>query len=124
MVSKKKWSQQVTEHSDAMTLEPGVFARSDPTNIARSVKRSAEHSRRRKAGAYRSAISMLSFYLNRGGKQLPITQRRRIEAAKQELRRLFGRTSTASKNVRHKVASKRPIKRRSAKNHAGSSMAR
>jgi hypothetical protein len=81
----------VTRTSDALDLESGVFARDDPRRIARSLKRSAERSRRRKADPFRSAMSMLTFYINRAGKQLPAARRARLEAAKAELRELFGR---------------------------------
>ena len=87
----KRWSQQVTEHSDALDLKPGVFALRDPKQIAASLKRSAESSSRRKTSAYRSALSMLTFYINRAGKTLPQAQRGRLERAKEELRRQFGR---------------------------------
>jgi hypothetical protein len=87
----KRWSQQVTEHSDALDLKPGVFALRDPKQIAASLKRSAESSSRRKTSAYRSALSMLTFYINRAGKTLPQAQRSRLERAKEELRRQFGR---------------------------------
>lgn len=86
---RMKWSQQVTEHSNALDLESGVFAKDDPKAIARSLKRSAEHSRRRKSAPFRSAMSMLTFYINRAGDQLPGSRRRKLEAAKDELRRLF-----------------------------------
>jgi hypothetical protein len=88
---RKRWSQRVTETSDALDLEEGVFTLEDPRAIARSLKRSAERSRRRKADPFRSAMSMLTFYVNRAGKQLPAAQRARLEAAKDELRDLFGR---------------------------------
>jgi hypothetical protein len=87
----RRWSQEVTERSNALDLDPGVFARSDPRSIARSLKRSAERSRRRKADPFRSAMSMLTFYINRAGRSLPVAQRRRLEAAKDELRRLYRR---------------------------------
>lgn len=77
--------------SDALDLEPGVFKKSTPKAIAASLKRSADRSRRRKSEPYRSAMSMLTFHLNRGGKQISAAQRRRLERAKQELRRLYGR---------------------------------
>jgi hypothetical protein len=89
--SPSRWSQQVTEHSDALDLKQGVFKLTDPKKIAASLKRSAEHSSRRKAGAYRSALSMLTFYINRAGKGLPKTQRARLERAKGELKRAFGK---------------------------------
>jgi hypothetical protein len=88
---KKRWSQRVTERSNALDLDPGVFTRSDPASIARSLKRSADRSRRRKSDPYRSAMSMLTFYMNRAGKTLSAAQRRRLEAAKDELRRLYRR---------------------------------
>ena len=87
----KRWSQRVTETSNALDLESGVFAQKDPRAIARSLKRSAERSRRRKADPYRSSMSMLTFYINRAGKSLPKAQRARLESAKNELRDLFGR---------------------------------
>lgn len=90
-VKRDRWSQRVGETSDALDLETGVFAKDDPREIARSLKRSAERSRRRKSDPFRSAMSMLTFYINRAGKQLPAKQRARLEAAKSELRVLFGR---------------------------------
>jgi hypothetical protein len=89
--SRKRWSQRVTETSDSLDLEVGVFALKDPRQIARSLKQSAERSRRRKADPYRSAMSMLTFYINRAGRQLGKKQRARLEAAKDELRDLFGK---------------------------------
>jgi hypothetical protein len=89
--SPKRWSQRVTKESDALDLKRGVFTLRDPKRIAASLKRSAERSSRRKAGAYRSALSMLTFYVNRAGKTLPKTQRERLERAKTELKRQFGR---------------------------------
>ena len=89
--SPKRWSQRVTQESDALDLKRGVFTLRDPKRIAASLKRSAERSSRRKAGAYRSALSMLTFYVNRAGKTLPKTQRERLERAKVELKRQFGR---------------------------------
>lgn len=84
-----KWSQRVTEESNALDLDPGVFTWEDPGKIARSLKRSAERSDRRKSSPFRSAMSMLNFYINRAGRQLPSKQRARLEAAKDELRALF-----------------------------------
>jgi hypothetical protein len=89
--SAKRWSQKVTQDSDALDLKRGVFRLRDPKRIAASLKRSAERSSRRKAGAYRSALSMLTFYVNRAGKALPKTQRERLQRAKVELKRQFGR---------------------------------
>lgn len=87
----KRWSQRVTRESDALDLKQGVFKLTSAKKIAASLKRSAEHTSRRKAGAYRSALSMLTFYINRAGKTLPKTQRTRLERAKVELKRAFGR---------------------------------
>jgi hypothetical protein len=91
VAARRKWSQDVTEHSNALDLERDVFTRHDPKQIARSLKRSAEHSRRRKSSPYRSAMSMLTFYINRAGKDLEPGQKRVLEAAKDELRKAFGR---------------------------------
>ncbi len=87
----RKWSQEVTEHGDALDLKKGVFTLKDPKKIAASLKASAEHSRRRKSGPYRSALSMLIFYMNRGGKNLPASRKRILQRAKRELRHQFGR---------------------------------
>ena len=87
----RKWSAEVTEHSDALDLEPDVFESKNPKKIAQSLKKSAEHSQRRKAGPFRSAMSMLTFYINRAGKNLSSSQRKVLEAAKNELRAAFGR---------------------------------
>lgn len=88
--SGRKWSARVTQRSDALDLEDKVFTQR-PREIARSLKRSAERSRRRKSSPYRSAMSMLTFYINRGGTNLSAAKRRKLEAAKDELRDLFGR---------------------------------
>lgn len=88
---RTRWSQRVTETSSALDLEPGVFTFDDPRRIAESLKCSAERSRRRKTDPFRSAMSMLNFYVNRAGKQLSPQRRRLLEAAKEELRGLFGR---------------------------------
>ncbi len=90
------WSARVTKESDALDLEGGVFSLKDPKRIAASLKRSAERSHRRKAEPYRSALSMLVFYINRAGKKLPASRRRTLERAKSELRRQFGRDSARS----------------------------
>jgi hypothetical protein len=89
--ASSRWSQRVTRESDALDLQHGVFTMRDPKRIAASLKRSAERSSRRKAGAYRSALSMLTFYINRAGRTLRKTRRQRLEQAKIELRRQFGR---------------------------------
>jgi len=93
---KKRWSQEVTEKSNALDLDKGVFTWKNPKRIAASLKRSAEHSKRRKSGAFRSAMSMLTFYVNRGGKDLPKTQKAVLERAKDELRAQFGRARKES----------------------------
>jgi hypothetical protein len=87
----RRWSQRVTETSDALDLEEGVFTLEDPREIALSLKRSAEQSQRRKSEPFRSAMSMLTFYMNRAGKHLAAEQRARLEEAKDELRDLYGR---------------------------------
>jgi hypothetical protein len=89
--SKRKWSGKVTRESNALDLENSVFKKKNPKAIARSLKRSAEHSHRRKSSPYRSAMSMLTFYINRGGKNLSKTDKKRLERAKDELRHEFGR---------------------------------
>jgi hypothetical protein len=88
---RKRWSARVTERSDALDLEPKVFRSSDPRKIALSLKRSAERSKRRKARPYQSAMSMLNFYINRAGRNLPKRRKRILERAKGELRDVFGR---------------------------------
>ncbi len=89
--SGRRWSARVTKESDALDLKGGVFKLRDPQQIAASLKRSAERSRRRKANTYRSALSMLTFYINRAGKNLPASRRKTLERAKIELRKQFGR---------------------------------
>jgi hypothetical protein len=86
-----RWSARVTKQSDALDLEKSVFKSSDPHRIALSLKRSAERSKRRKTTPYQSAMSMLNFYINRGGKGLPQRQVKVLERAKGELRKVFGR---------------------------------
>jgi hypothetical protein len=81
----------VTRESNALGLDPGVFTMRNPREIAESLRRSAENSTRRKADPYRSAMSMLTFYINRGGRQLSSTQKSRLERAKDELRSLYGK---------------------------------
>jgi hypothetical protein len=97
MAATRRWSNQVTKHSNAMDLEAGVFRKKTARAIALSVKRSAERSHRRKATPYRSALSMITFYLNRGGKGLSASRRKVIEQAKDELRRLFKRPPALSR---------------------------
>jgi uncharacterized protein DUF3175 len=99
-----RWSQRVTEQSNALDLESGVFS---PRSIARSLKRSAERSHRRKADPFRSAMSMLTFYINRAGKQLSKRRLARLEAAKDELRALYGRTPRGAGRPKRARARKR-----------------
>jgi Protein of unknown function (DUF3175) len=87
----RRWSAQVTRHSNALDLTPRVFTFNDPKRIAASLKRSAQQSRRRKADPFRSALSMLTFYVNRAGKNLPVARRKVLARAKDELRKQFGR---------------------------------
>ena len=96
--SKKQtryWSHRVMQQSDALDLEKHVFKR-NPKEIALSLKRSAEQSTRRKSPPFRSAMSMLSFYENRAGKNLPAAQKQKIRKAKDELRKLYGRAPTGN----------------------------
>ena len=90
-MTQERWSQDVTGHSDALDLEDGVFTHDDPREVAKSLKRSAERSKRRKSDPFRSAMAMLTFYINRAGKDLPAERKRVLEEAKDELRALFGR---------------------------------
>jgi uncharacterized protein DUF3175 len=87
----RRWSREVTEHSDALTLDSGVFTWTEPKRIAASLKRSAERSRRRKADPFRSALSMLTFYINRAGSNLPAARKKTLMRAKDELRKQFGK---------------------------------
>ena len=89
--ARERWSGEVTAHRDALDLKPHIFTSDDPKRIARSLKRSAEASQRRKAEPFRSAMSMLTFYLNRAGQNLDDGRRRVLEQAKDELRKAFGR---------------------------------
>jgi hypothetical protein len=89
MTQRRNWSRQVTQTSNALDLEPGVFTWNDPRRIALSLSRSAEASKRRKADPFRSAMSMLVFYINRAGRKLDRRQRQVLEQAKQELRILY-----------------------------------
>lgn len=89
--SKKYWSGYVTKHSNALDLDQNVFTRKDPKSIASSLKLSAEISCRRKAEPFQSAMSMLNFYINRAGKNLPAKKKKVLEQAKVELRKTFNR---------------------------------
>jgi hypothetical protein len=114
----KKWSRRVTETSDALDLEKDVFKSGTPREIASSLKRSAERSRRRKSEPYRSAMSMLVFYINRAGRTLSASRRRTLEQAKDELRTLFGRaprTGTARRSSGTSARKSKPRKQTPAK---------
>lgn len=112
MTTKTRWSARVTKRSNALDLDSGVFTWKDPHRIARSLKRSAEHSHRRKSDPYRSAMSMLTFYINRAGTGLGARQRMVLERAKRALREEFGRqsadgkSSSRSTTTRHRTRSK------------------
>jgi hypothetical protein len=101
MANPHRWSANVTEHSDALDLDRDVFKSRDPKRIARSLKRSAKASDRRKSSAFRSAMSMLTFYINRAGKNLSAAQRRTLERAKDELRIAFGRQPKTAQRRTH-----------------------
>jgi hypothetical protein len=98
--TRRRWSKHVTENSHAMDLENGVFAQSDPKKIAQSLKNSADHSKTRKADPFRSAMSMLTFYTNRAGKNLKRRDTIKLEKTKAELRRIFGRDDGQHQNQR------------------------
>jgi hypothetical protein len=95
---RDRWSQRVTETSDALDLDKGVFSLASARGIALSLKRSADRSRRRKTDSFRSAMSMLNFYINRAGRNLSQVRRGRLEAAKDELRRLYGKKTASGRN--------------------------
>ncbi|GAC1545678.1 MAG: DUF3175 domain-containing protein [Candidatus Velthaea sp.] len=115
MPTKKKWSQKVTETSDAMDVEGGTFTQTDPKKLAEAVERDAERSTRRKSSPYRSAMSMLTFYINRAGSNLTAKQRKVLDEAKEVLRAEFGptakpkpsRKSTKAKSVRKVTKAKK-----------------
>ncbi len=92
--ASKRWSGDVTRHSNALDLEGGVFKLASAKKIAASLKRSAEASRRRKGTAYQSAMSMLNFYINRAGRDLPARKKHTLQVAKSELRKAFGREAS------------------------------
>jgi hypothetical protein len=99
--SSRRWSKRVTRTSDALDLDRGVFTSKDPRRIAGSLKRSATRSRRRKADPFRSALSMLTFYLNRAGRKLPAERRRTLQRAKGELRKMFDRDQSSVRGHTH-----------------------
>ena len=97
---RRYWSARVTRESDALDLEGGVFRKGSAKAIAQSLKRSAERSRRRKSSPFRSAMSMLTFYINRGGKNLSASRLRMLDRAKEELRKLYARAPQARKTAK------------------------
>ncbi|MBV9409637.1 MAG: DUF3175 domain-containing protein [Candidatus Eremiobacteraeota bacterium] len=99
MPTTRRWSKHVNETSNALDIESGTFAKDDPKAIARALKRDAERSNRRKSSPYRSAMSMLTFFINRAGRNLPAKRLRTLEAAKDELRREFGREPASAKST-------------------------
>jgi hypothetical protein len=127
-MARKYWSHKVMERSDALDLESGIFTKDDPKAIARSLKRSAEKSTRRKAEPFRSAMSMLTFFINRGGKNLPKKQKQTLERAKDELRALYGREPKGSRSVSsartRRGASARTSPKRRSKSRAASKRTR
>ncbi len=102
--SSKRWSKHVTETSNALDLDSGVFTWSDPKRIARSLKKSAEASKRRKSSPAQSAMSMLNFYINRAGHNLPAKQLNILKKSKDELHKLFEKPGTARETARRKPA--------------------
>jgi hypothetical protein len=101
--SPHRWSAEVTKKSDALTLEDGVFSKASATEVAQSLKRSADHSERRKSSPFRSAMSMLTFFINRAGKSLTDARRRILERAKEELRRLYGQPQLRPAQATHRA---------------------
>lgn len=91
MIKNKYWSGEITKKSNALDLQKGVFTFDDPVQIAQSLKNSAEVSTRRKGTPFQSAMSMLNFYINRAGKNLPLERKKVLEQAKVELRKLFNK---------------------------------
>ncbi|MBN9161431.1 MAG: DUF3175 domain-containing protein [Myxococcales bacterium] len=119
--NKKRWSHHVMETSDALDLEQDIFRSGSAREIASSLKRSAERSRRRKAAPFRSAMSMLVFYINRAGKNLSPSRLRTLERAKDELRVLFGRTPARTRTAAApKARSRRPAAPKRATRHTTS----
>jgi hypothetical protein len=112
--SPKKWSEHVTETSNALDIERGTFASDDPEQIAVALEKDAEASTRRKSSPYRSAMSMLTFYINRAGSKLSPKHRKVLEEAKDVLREQFGPQSTDKKSKKA-TAKKAPSKKKSAR---------
>src|ERR1700744_3866926 len=116
MPTKKKWSADVTKNSDALDLDKGVFKRGSATRVAHSLERSADKSTRKKSDSYRSAMSMLTFYINRAGKNLPESQKKVLERAKEILREDHEKDVKHEKNVKAKPQTRSaPRRQRSSK---------
>jgi hypothetical protein len=128
---KKYWSARVTQTSDALDIPGGTFAKDDPKAIAHELERDAETSTRRKSSPYRSAMSMLTFYINRAGKNLPAARKKILEDAKQVLREEFGpqsgagaqkkrapKSGTAKKSARKKTARKAAARKKAPRKRA------
>jgi hypothetical protein len=113
--AKRRWSGAVTRNSDALDLRQGVFTLKDPKRIAASLKRSAERSHRRKSSAYRSALSMLTFYINRAGKNLPAARRKILDRAKEEVRAKFGKADSPPKRGKAAPAARSRSRRKRAR---------
>ena len=107
MPNTRRWSQKVTETSNALDIKGGTFAKDDPAEIARELKRDAEQSHRRKSSPYRSAMSMLTFFINRAGSGLSAGRKQKLEQAKVELRKQFG-VEEAERKPRKPSAAKKP----------------
>ena len=107
-MAQRKWSAQVMQRSDALDLEPGVFKKRTPSAIAKSLKRSAEQSKRRKGTPFQSAMSMLNFFINRGGKNLSAAEKTKLERAKDELRIVFGRKPKGARSTGRRSARTTP----------------
>jgi uncharacterized protein DUF3175 len=124
--TKKRWSATVTQTSDALDIAGGTFAKDDPKAIAHELERDAEKSTRRKSSPYRSAMSMLTFYINRAGKNLPAARRKILEDAKDVLREEFGppsatgkaKKSPAKAATRKKAAAKKTGRKKTSRKRA------
>jgi hypothetical protein len=110
--TQSRWSARVMRTSNALDLEHGVFTKRSPRAVALSLKRSAERSKRRKSAPFRSAMSMLNFHINRGGKGLSASQRKVLDRAKGELRRLYGKESAATSHKTRRRSHARKTHRR------------
>jgi hypothetical protein len=122
MPNTRRWSQKVTETSDALDIKGGTFALNDPADIARELKRDAEQSHRRKSSPYHSAMSMLTFFINRAGSGLSATRKKKLEQAKTELRKQFGIEET-NHTTRKSAAKSEAVTKKAARRTAASGKA-